>query len=318
MDYHHHARLTIYSREQLCRSVVEGRLTVKQAVTEFKLSRQSVSRWVRRFREGGRGALLDRSSRPYRSPRRVGLEQLERVERLRRERWTGVRIAQATGLSRATVSRILTRLKLNKAKMLEPQIPIVRYEHGLPGDLLHIDIKKLARIVKPGHGITGNPRDETRGAGWEFLYVAVDDHSRIAFTAMFPDEKAASSAAFLRQAVAYFARLGIHVRRVMTDNGPCFYALLFAQACRDLAIKHIRTRIYTPRTNGKAERFIQTAIREWAYARLYQNSEDRLNQLAPWIHQYNWHRPHASLNQMPPISRAGLLIDVNNLLRHDI
>ena len=317
MDYHHHARLTIYSREQLCRSVVEGRLTVKQAVTEFKLSRQSVSRWVRRFREGGRGALLDRSSRPYRSPRRVGLEQLERVERLRRERWTGVRIAQATGLSRATVSRILTRLKLNKAKMLEPQIPIVRYEHGLPGDLLHIDIKKLARIVKPGHGITGNPRDETRGAGWEFLYVAVDDHSRIAFTAMFPDEKAASSAAFLRQAVAYFARLGIHVRRVMTDNGPCFYALLFAQACRDLAIKHIRTRIYTPRTNGKAERFIQTAIREWAYARLYQNSEDRLNQLAPWIHQYNWHRPHASLNQMPPISRAGLLIDVNNLLRHD-
>ncbi len=318
MDYHHHARLTIYSREQLCRSVVEGRLTVRQAVAEFKLSRQSVSRWVRRFREGGRGALLDRSSRPHRSPRRVGLEQLERVERLRRERWTGVRIAQATGLSRSTVSRILTRLKLNKARMLEPQIPIVRYEHGSPGDLLHIDIKKLARIVKPGHGITGNPRDETRGAGWEFLYVAVDDHSRIAFSAMFPDEKAASSAAFLRQAVAHFGRLGIHVRRVMTDNGPCFYARLFAQACRDLAVKHIRTRIYTPRTNGKAERFIQTAIREWAYARLYQNSHHRLQHLAPWIHQYNWHRPHASLNQMPPISRAGPLFDVNNLLRHDI
>jgi transposase InsO family protein len=212
----------------------------------------------------------------------------------------------------------LIRLKLNKVKMLEPQIPIIRYEHGSPGDLLHIDIKKLARIVKPGHGITGNPRDETRGAGWEFLYVAVDDHSRIAFTAMLPDEKAASSATFLRQAVAYFARLGIHVRRVMTDNGPCFYALLFAQACRELAIKHIRTRIYTPRTNGKAERFIQTAIREWAYARLYLNSADRLDHLAPWIHQYNWHRPHASLNQLPPISRAGLLLDVNNLLRHDI
>jgi transposase InsO family protein len=318
MDYHHHARLTIYSREQLCRSVVEGRLSVKQAMAEFKLSRQSVSKWVRRFLEGGRGALLDRSSRPYRSPRQVSPEQLERVERLRRERWTGVRIAQATGLSRATVSRILTRLKLNRSKMLEPQIPIVRYEYASPGDLLHIDIKKLARIVKPGHGITGNPRDETRGAGWEFLYVAVDDHSRIAFTAMFPDEKAASSAAFLRQAVAYFATLGIHVRRVMTDNGPCFYALLFSQACRDLAIKHVRTRIYTPRTNGKAERFIQTAIREWAYARLYQNSADRFKHLAPWIHQYNWHRPHASLNQMPPISRAGLPFDVNNLLRHDI
>jgi transposase InsO family protein len=318
MDYHHHARLTVYSREQLGKSVIEGRLSLKEATAEFKLSRQSVSKWVRRFREGGRGALLDRSSRPHRSPRSVSPELIDRVERLRRERWTGVRIAQATGLSRATVSRILTRLKLNKVRMLEPHVPIVRYEHPFPGDLLHIDIKKLARIVKPGHGITGNPRDETRGAGWEFLYVAVDDHSRMAFTAMLPDEKAASSAHFLRQAVAYFAKLGIHVRRVMTDNGPCFYAHLFANACRELALKHIRTRIYTPRTNGKAERFIQTAIREWAYARLYQNSAERLLHLQPWIHQYNWHRPHASLNQLPPVSRAGLNIDVNNLLRHDI
>lgn len=317
MDYHHHARLTIYSREQLAKSVVEGRLSLNEAVAEFKLSRQSVSKWVHRFREGGRAALLDRSSRPHRSPRRVGPELIERVERLRRERWTGVRIAQATGLSRATVSRILTRLQLNKIKMLEPKIPVVRYEHAAPGDLLHIDIKKLARIVKPGHGITGNPRDETRGAGWEFLYVAIDDHSRIAFTAMLPDEKAASSSSFLRQAVTYFARLGIVIRRVMTDNGPCFYAHRFAHACRELAIKHIRTRIYTPRTNGKAERFIQTAIREWAYARLYQNSADRLQHLQPWNHQYNWHRPHASLYQMPPISRAGPQFDVNNLLRHD-
>src|ERR1700744_6356020 len=226
MDYHHHARLTIYSREQLCRSVVEGRLSVQQAVAEFKLSRQSVSKWVRRFLEGGRGALLDRSSRPYRSPRRVSAEQLERVERLRRERWTGVRIAQATGLSRATVSRILTRLKLNKAKMLEPQAPILRYEHAAPGDMLHIDIKKFARIVKAGHRITGDPRDETRGAGWEFLYVAIDDHSRIAFTAMYPDEKAVSSSDFLRKAVAYFQRFAITVRRVITDNGPCFLSNL--------------------------------------------------------------------------------------------
>jgi len=317
MDYHHHARLTIYSRERLAKSVVEGRLSLKEAAAEFKLSRQSVAKWLRRFRQGGTAALWDRSSRPHRSPRSVSPALLEQVERLRRERWTGVRIAQATGLSRATVSRILTRLHLNKAKMLEPQIPIVRYEHAAPGDLLHIDIKKLARIIKPGHGITGNPRDETRGAGWEFLYVAVDDHSRIAFTAMLPDEKAASSVAFLQQAVAYFARLAIQVRRVMTDNGPCFYAHDFARACRQLAIKHVRTRIYTPRTNGKAERFIQTAIREWAYARLYQNSADRLRHLLPWTHQYNWHRPHASLNQKPPISRAGPRIDVNNLLRHD-
>jgi transposase InsO family protein len=236
------------------------------------------------------------------------------VERLRRERWTGVRIAQATGLSRATVSRILVRLKLNKAKMLEPQAPIVRYEHPTPGDLLHIDIKKLAQIKSPGKRLTGNPQDETRGAGWEFLYVAVDDHSRMAYVAMMPDEKATSSSRFLRQAAAYFARHNIQLRRVMTDNGPCFYAHQFAHACRELELKHVRTRIYTPRTNGKAERFIQTAIREWAYARLYQTSAERNRYLEPWIHQYNWHRPHASLDQKPPISRSGL--DVNNLLRH--
>src|SRR5208337_1681654 len=318
MDYHYHARLTIYSRELLAKAVVEGRLGLCEAAAAHRLSRQSASKWVRRYREAGRSGLRDRSSRPQRSPRRTSSELVERVERLRRERWTGIRIAQQLGLSQATVSRILTRLQLNRRHMLEAKIPIVRYEHAAPGDLLHLDIKKLARIIKPGHGITGNPRDETRGAGWEFLYVAVDDHSSIAFTAMLPDEKAASSARFLHQAVAYFARLGIPVRRVMTDNGPCFYAHHFAQACRQLALKHIRTRIYTPRTNGKAERFIQTAIREWAYARLYQNSQDRNSHLNTWIHQYNWHRPHASLNQMPPISRAGLDNDVNNLLRQDI
>ncbi len=314
MDYHHYARLTIYSREQLARKVLAGELSLNSAAAEFKLSRQTAAKWVRRFREGGSTALQDRSSRPHRSPRTTSAELACRIEQLRRQRWTGVRIAQATGLSRATVSRILTRLHLNTQRHLEPQVPIVRYEHPHPGDLLHIDIKKLARIAKPGHRITGNPQDETRGAGWEFLYVAVDDHSRIAFTAMLPDEKAASAACFLQQAVAYFARLGIRIRRVMTDNGPCFCSNLFAQGCFELQIKHIRTRIYTPRTNGKAERFIQTAAREWAYARLYQNSAERLSWLDPWTHQYNWHRPHAGINQEPPITRSGL--DVNNLLRH--
>ena len=316
MDYHHHARLTIVRREELAKGVLEGRLSLKEAEAEFKLSRQSAAKWVRRFRVEGQSGLRDRSSRPQQSPRSTTAELVAQVEGLRRQRWTGVRIAQTTGLSRATVSRILTRLKLNKIRMLEPALPILRYEHPAPGDLLHIDIKKLARIHKPGHRLTGKPQDETRGAGWEFLYVAIDDHSRIAFTALLPDEKAASSSAFLRQAVAYFASLGIRVRRVMTDNGPCFYAHHFAHACRDLALRHIRTRIYTPRTNGKAERFIQTAIREWAYARLYQNSAQRLLHLAPWIHQYNWHRPHTALDQKPPITRSGL--DVNNLLTHHI
>jgi transposase InsO family protein len=316
MDYHHHARLTVHSREQLARKVLAGEVSLNSAAAEFKLSRQSAAKWVRRFRQGGSEALRDRSSRPHRSPRRVGGGKVALVEQLRRQRWTGVRIAQATALSRATVSRILTRLKLNTTRSLEPTVPIIRYEYPAPGDLLHIDIKKLARIAKPGHRLTGNPQDETRGAGWEFLYVAVDDHSRIAFTAMLPDEKAVSASKFLRQAVAYFARLGITVRRVMTDNGPCFCSRRFAAGCRRLRIKPIRTRIYTPRTNGKAERFIQTAIREWAYAQLYQNSAERLAQLSPWVHSYNWHRPHASLNQSPPISRSGL--EVNNLLRHHI
>jgi transposase InsO family protein len=181
------------------------------------------------------------------------------VEYLRRERWTGVRIAQATGLSRATVSRILTRLKLNKIRMIESAAPIVRYEHAAPGDLLHLDIKKLARIVKAGHRITGDPKDETRGAGWEFLYVAVDDHSRMAFTARHPNEKAVSSIDFLRQATNYFQRFGIHTRQVLTDNGPCFYRLQFGGACQALGIRHRRTRPYRPQTNGKAEPFIQTA-----------------------------------------------------------
>jgi transposase InsO family protein len=314
MDYHHHARLTIVSREMLARNVLEGRLSLREAAAECRLSRQSAAKWVERFRRQGRAGLRDRSSRPHRSPRQTSAELSARVEQLRRQRWTGMRIAQATGLSRATVSRILTRRRLNKTRMLEPQIPVVRYEHAAPGDLLHVDIKKLARIVKPGHGITGNPRDETRGAGWEFLYVAVDDHSRIAFTSMMPDEKAASSASFLSQAVAWFARFGIRARRVMTDNGPCFYADRFRDTCSALHLRHVRTRIYTPRTNGKAERFIQTAIREWAYARLYQNSTERTAALPLWTHQYNWHRPHTALNQSPPISRSGL--DVNNLLTH--
>jgi transposase InsO family protein len=314
MDYHYHARLTIHSREQLAQRVLAGELSLNAAAAAFKLSRQSAAKWVRRFRQGGSAALRDGSSRPHRSPRSISAEQAARIEQLRRQRWTGVRIAQAIGLSRATVSRVLTRRKLNTAGSLEPPVPIIRYEHAAPGDLLHIDIKKLARIHKPGHRLTGNPQDETRGAGWEFLYVAVDDHSRIAFTAMLPDEKGLSASSFLRQAVAHFARLGITVRRVMTDNGPCFCSRRFAARCRRFQIRHIRTRIYTPRTNGKAERFIQTAIREWAYARLYHNSAERFAHLGPWIHSYNWHRPHAGINQLPPISRSGL--NVNNLLRH--
>ncbi len=316
MDYHHHARLTIYSREQLAKSVVEGRLSLCEAAASHRLSRQRAARWVSRYREGGADALCDRSSRPHRLRAATPVELVERVAKLRRERWTGVRIAQQTGLSRATVSRILTRLKLNKIKMLEPAAPILRYEHEHPGDLLHLDIKKLARIVKAGHRITGDPRDETRGAGWEYLFVAIDDHTRLAYTAIYPNEKAISAIDFLDRATNWLRHFGVHTRRVLTDNGPCFYETQFGGACLAMGIQHKRTRPYRPQTNGKAERFIQTALREWAYARRYESSTQRLQHLRPWNHQYNYHRPHASLNQMPPVSR--LRLDDNNLLRHHI
>jgi transposase InsO family protein len=314
MDYHYHARLTIVRREQLAKGVLEGRWSLKEAMAEFKLSRQSAAKWVRRYREHGLAGLRDRTSRPHQSPRRTSEERIMEVERLRRERWTGVRIAQQLGLSRATVSRVLRRLGLNRIRDLEPAPAVVRYEHAAPGDMLHLDIKRLVRIQRPSHRVTGDRRDGVKGIGAEFLHVAVDDHSRLAFTAMYPDQTERSSTHFLAAAVAWFDQLGIGIRRVLTDNGPCYKAHRFHRTCAQLNLKHRRTRPYTPRTNGKAERFIQTAINEWAYARTYQNSEDRTSWLPIWTHQYNWHRPHASLNQHPPISRAGL--DDNNLLTH--
>jgi len=316
MDLHQNARLTLRSREALALSLLQGGVTLNAAAAVFQVSGKTARKWLRRYRCEGRVGLYDRSSRPHHSPRQTPASLRERVLTLRRERWTAVRIAQTTRLSPATISRILRRHKLSRARDLQPTIPVIRYEHPHPGDLLHLDTKKLARIVKPGHRLTGNPRDETRRAGWEMLHVAIDDHSRIAFSALFPNERATSTVSFLRQAVAYYARLGIHIRRVLTDNAPCYYSRHFARACRRLGIRHHRTRPYTPRTNGKAERFIQTALREWAYARLYQNSANRQLHLNPWLHEYNWHRPHASLGQLPPISRSGL--EGNNVLINHI
>jgi transposase InsO family protein len=312
MDYHHHARLTVHGREVLCCSVVEGRLSLCEAAAEHGLSRQSAGKWVRRYREQGLNGLRDRSSRPARLRQPTSPELIARVELLRRERWTGQRIAQQTALSPATVSRILKRLKLSRIRDLEPPQAIQRYEHARPGDLLHLDIKRLVKIARPSHRVTGDRHDTVKGIGAEYVHVAIDDHSRIAFSALYPDETRASVLHFLNAALAYYARLGIHFKAVLTDNGTAYRSYAFADACKHLGLKHRRTRPYTPRTNGKAERFIQTALREWAYARTYQNSVERQQYLAPWIHQYNWHRPHASLGLSPPISRSGL--DVNNLL----
>jgi transposase InsO family protein len=215
-------------------------------------------------------------------------------------------------LSRATVSRILRRAGMNRLRSLDPPPPVVRYEHKHPGDLIHFEIKRLARIVKPGHRIHGDRTQETRGAGYGYLHLVVDDHSRIAFGAILPNQKHTSSILFFHMARAFYSRFGIFVRRVLTDNGSCYKDGTFRMTLRRQNGKHRFTRPYTPRTNGKAERFIQTALGEWAYARSYQNSTEREQELDSWLHDYNFHRPHASLNLNTPVSRSGL--KRNNLL----
>lgn len=312
MDYHKNARTTVWSREQMARQVVERGYTLASAAACAQVSLKTAAKWVSRYRQLGVAGLVDRSCRPRHLRRPTKPEQVALIDALRRQRWSGLRIAQQTGLSRATVSRVLRRLKLSRMRDLEPRQPVLRYEHLRPGDMLHLDIKKLGRIAKPGHRVTGNLANRTRRVGWEYVHVAIDDHSRIAFSAIFVDEKAHSTVAFLRQALAYYARLGIHFKALLTDNGPAYRSRLFAATCRALGLKHRFTRPYTPRTNGKAERFIRTALQEWAYARTYQNSEQRSSNLRPWLHEYNWHRPHASLANNTPVCRAGL--DRNNLL----
>ena len=303
MDYHHHARLTVHGREQMCRAVVEGRLGLCAAAAAHKLSRQSAAKWVRRYREGGVGALRDRSSRPHTSPRQTREAVEQRVIELRRGRLAGYWIARQTGLSVATISRILRRARLSRWRDLVPRPPVLRYEHAHPGDLLHLDIKGMTRFDEVSLRGDGRLRGKKEHPGLLALHVAVDDHSRVAFTRMLPDQKANTTIAFLRQAVDFFAQRNVHIRALLSDNGSCYRSQKFRQACQQMQMKHRRTRPYTPRTNGKAERFIQTALKEWAYANHWDNSDQRDAQLQQWTDFYNQHRPHASLNLCPPCSR---------------
>lgn len=313
MDYHKNASLTVLSRERMVRLVIEQGWTFKAAAEKFEVSAKTAAKWVQRYRQLGLAGLRDRSSRPHRCPRQTSSFLVERVLSFRRLRYNGWRIARELGLSRATVSRILRRAGLSRVGWLDPPSPVMRYEHQHPGDMIHFDIKCLARIVQPGSRVTGRREKRSRGAGWEYLHVAIDDHSRLAFAAILPDQTHQSAIGFLRMAQDHFTRFGISICRLLTDNGPCYRNRLFAQMLNQLNIKHRFTRPYTPRTNGKAERFIQTAIREWAYARSYPNSEHRQQQLKLWLHDYNFHRPHASLNLNTPASRV--TSDRNNLLR---
>jgi transposase InsO family protein len=312
MDAHKNARLTPHCRALLVDRVMRGR-PKRQVALQFGVSVKSVDKWLQRYRAEGIPGLRDRTCRPRRSPRATVRELELAVLALRRQRLTLIGIAQQLQLSRSTVARVCARAGLQRLSKLEPAPVVQRYERARPGELLHLDIKKLGRIERIGHRISGDRRDRVEGAGWEFMHIAIDDTSRVAHAQVLPDEEADSAAAFLRAAVAYYAGLSVTIREVLTDNGGCYRSQLFRQVCRDLGLKQRFTRPYTPRTNGKAERFIQTSLREWAYARAYSRSAHRIAELPRWLHGYNWHRPHASLAAQPPISRLGLTR--NNLVR---
>ena len=314
MDIHKNARLTPRGRERMVNMVLGGQ-TPKAVSEAVGVCPRTVRKWVERFEAEGLAGLQDRSSRPDHLRQPTPQATIDRIEALRRQRLTGKAIAAETDVSRATVSRALKRLGLNRLSALQPAEPPRRYQRERAGELIHIDIKKLGKFNRIGHRITGDRtgQSNSRGVGWEFVHVCIDDASRIAFSRVMKTERKACAVAFLKAAVAYYASLGITVERVMTDNGSCYRSRRFRNTCRRLGLKHIFTRPYTPRTNGKAERFIQTALREWAYARAYDTSRQRAAELPYWMHRYNWHRPHGSIASVPPISI--LRLSGNNLLR---
>jgi transposase InsO family protein len=312
MNTHKNARLTYARRMELVKDITERGLSPCSAAAVHGVTAPTARKWLGRYLAQGLTGLADRSSRPAASPRAIASSKALAIVELRRKRLTQARIASALGISASTVSRVLARAGLSHLRDLDPVEPPVRYEHERPGDLIHIDTKKLGRIERPSHRVTGNRRDTVNGAGWEFLFVAIDDHARIGFTDVYPDERIGSAVQFLRNTVAYFKNLGVTVRRLLTDNGSAFRSKDFAAACRQLGVRHKFTRAYRPQTNGKAERFIQSALREWAYGFSYQNSFQRTEALDCWIHHYNWHRPHQGIGGLAPMSR--LSSSRNNLL----
>ena len=312
MNIHKNARLTFTRRLEMVQDVTECKLTYAAAAAKHQVSVPSVRKWVGRYLMQGEPGLRDASSRPQVSPRAIASSTALAIVELRRRFLTHARIAQSLRVSASTVGRVLARAGLSRWADLAPSEPIVRYEHAHPGDLLHIDTKKLARIVRVGHRVTGDPRDSVDGVGWEYLFVAIDDHARIGFTQMKLNERRGCAIAFLRASVTYFASLGVAIKRVLTDNGSAFRSKRFTAACRRLGLQHSFTRPYRPQTNGKAERFIQSALREWAYGIPYQRSAERTVMLQRWNHHYNWHRPHQGIGGIAPMSRLNQT--GNNLL----
>ena len=313
MKLHANAALSLKGRRQLCRRVVEEGWTVSEAAEAAEVSVRCAHKWVRRYRAEGEVGLVDRSSAPRSVPHRTSERRVEAIAALRRLRMTGPEIAEVLGMACSTVSGILKRVGLGKLSRLEPPEPPNRYERRQAGELLHIDVKKLGRIERgAGHRMTGKRRHNRERisngqrrttVGWEFVHICVDDYSRLAHAQVLPDEKTASAIAFLRSAIAFYTAHGIKVRAVMTDNGSAYISIRHAIACRALRLQHIRIRPRRPRTNGKAERFIRTMLREWAYGAIYVDSQERARALSGWLERYNTRRPHGSLGHKPPISR---------------
>lgn len=305
MDIHSGARSCPASRALMAKRVLEEGWRVVDVADAAGVSRTTVYKWIHRFKHEGEEGLKDRSSRPRDSPRRTSKRRRDLVLQLRRSRMTGRAIATRLGMPRSTVSRILRSASLSRARDLDPPEPVVRYERKAPGDLVHLDIKKLGRFCKPGHRVTGDRTGQSnhRGVGWEYVHVAIDDFSRMAYAEVLQDEKGKTCTGFLERAAVFFADHGIRIQRVMTDNGSGYRSKLFKAAVRGLGARQLYTRPYRPQTNGKAERFIQTLLREWAYVRAYRSSAYRRRTLRPWLRRYNCRRPHGSLDGRPPISR---------------
>ena len=312
MNVHKNARLTPVGRALMVSRIEQEGWSVARSAEASGVSRRTASKWLQRHRRGGERRHHDRSSAPRRCPRKTSAQVIDQIQALRRQRMTGPAIARTLGLARSTVGLILRRLGLGKLSALDPKVPVVRYERAAPGEMIHLDIKKLGKFNVQGHRVTGDRRaGRSRKAGWDFLHVCVDDASRLAYTEVLASEGQHDTTAFLERALAWLARHGVVVQRVMTDNGSAYRSGLFRQALQTAGARHVRTRPYTPRTNGKAERFIQTTLREWAYAKPYRSAAERTQAIGPWTDAYNLTRPHAGIKGLTPWAR------VNNLLGND-
>jgi transposase InsO family protein len=319
MQLHANAALSLNQRRRMVRRVVEDGWSLTKAAEAAEVSERTCSKWVARYRTEGEAGLLDRSSAPGVIPHRTSQARIEVIAALRRLRMTGAEIAFCLAMPLSTVSAVLARIGLGKLSRIEPPEPPNRYERRHPGELIHVDVKKLGRIRGAGHRVTGHRSSQAKTrrngrrvdvAGWEFVHVCIDDATRLAYVEVLDDEKAITAAGFLRRAVAFYAAHGITVERVMSDNGACYRSTIHAFTCHALGLRHLRTRPYRPRTNGKAERFIRTLLAGWAYGPIYGTSAERTAALDGWLWTYNHRRPHGALSHKPPIAR---LDELNNL-----